>query len=132
MRNSRMYDLLDTYAGPEVTVAIKKEGDSGKTDQEPAAPDYNVIPLPQHVATLLKDIRRACESGSFADVDWRIHCEAPAVVKAPHLRARWERIEGVGLRCTWVEQLDTESDTGPDAGAGQDAATRQNGPDEQS
>jgi hypothetical protein len=112
MQNGRMYELFDTYDKLDVSIAIKKESDAEKADPAPASVDCGVIPLPWHTNVSLKDIHRDPGSPcSFDDV-------LPPCVKVRKLRARWERIEGVGLRCTWVEAPEAESDAEPDPGHG--------------
>ncbi|MFC0400257.1 hypothetical protein [Paraburkholderia rhizosphaerae] len=130
MQTGRIHELFDTYDGLEVTVAIKKENDSGKNDQEPASRHGEIIPLSPHVSEWLKSIRWTSGLGSNNDVDWCIKSYAASDVKERRLRARWERIEGVGLRCTWIEEPDVGSDAAADTDAGRDAAGDQNEPDE--
>jgi hypothetical protein len=124
MQSGRMYEIRDTYDALQ-TVAIKKEKDSEKADQTSLPNGNNVIRLPQPASALLKDIR--CASGSSHDdvADPQMKDgqnrhgsssgTADPCVKTRRLRAHWERIEGVGLRCTWTDEPDDESAAEADA-----------------
>ena len=123
MQNSRMYGISGTYDTLQTVQAVKKESDSEKKDQVPESFDRNALRLPQQAGRLLRDIRRIPSTDWTAANDPRLKDghDRPGSSgddrcldePGPRLRARWEHIEGVGLRCTWVE----EQDDAPDAGA---------------
>jgi hypothetical protein len=146
MQNSRMYGISDTYDTLQIMLAVKKESDSEKKDQVPEFFDRNALKLPQQTGTLLKDIRHIPATDWTAANDPRLKDgqgrpgssgdDRCADEHGPRLRARWEHVEGVGLRCTWVEEEDDVPDAGandvragnrtdlePDAPSGTDAHT---------
>jgi hypothetical protein len=128
MQNHRMFDVHEICNIDDVcqmTVAIKRESD---TDNAPSESD-NVVRLPRSENSFSEKIGRAPIRSSNVIFDSRIlGNEAETCVKTRRLRAHWEHIEGVGLRCTWVEIPDDESghesaakadsraDTEPDSG----------------
>ncbi|CAB3752320.1 hypothetical protein LMG29739_01510 [Paraburkholderia solisilvae] len=129
MQNSRMYGISDTYDTLQMMLAVKKESDAEKKDQVPESFDRNTLRLPQQTGTLFKDIRGIPEADWIAANDPRgkggqgrpgsSGDDRCADKHGPRLHARWEHIEGVGLRCTWVDEEDDAPDSPdvPEAGA---------------
>jgi hypothetical protein len=123
MQNHRMYgtyEICDTDDEFQMTVAIKKEKDSKNTDKVSRESD-NVVRMPWHENLVSKDIGRAFSGNSSVVIGSRMKDrDADPCAHKRRLRAHWEHIEGVGLRCTWIEEPEGESDATPEAKTGAD------------
>ncbi|QYD73130.1 hypothetical protein KZJ38_26070 [Paraburkholderia edwinii] len=121
MQNHRMYgtcEICDTDDGFQMTVAIKREKDSKNTDKVSRESD-NIVRIPWHENLVSKDIGRAFIGNSSVVIGSRMKDrDADPCVQKRRLRAHWEHIEGVGLRCTWIEEPEGESDATPEAKTG--------------
>jgi hypothetical protein len=132
MQNHRMYgtyEICDADDEFQMTVAIKREKDSENTDKVSREND-NVVRLPRHENLVSKDIGRTLNGNSSVVIGSRVKdSDADPWVQKRRLRAHWEHIEGVGLRCTWIEEPEGESDATPEARtvAGSQPGERGNG-----
>jgi hypothetical protein len=128
MENHRMYgtyEIYDTDDKLQITVAIKKEKDREDIDNISREND-NIVRLPWRENPISKDIGRASSGSNNVVLHPRMQrSDADPCVKKRRLRARWEHIEGVGLRCRWIEEPEGESDATPEART--EARTEANG-----
>jgi hypothetical protein len=130
MQNHRMYgtyEICDIDDELRMTVAIKREKDPEYIDKV-SRESNNVVRLPWRGNPVSKDIGRAFIGSSNGVTDSRIKSsDADRCVQKRRLRAHWEHIEGVGLRCTWIEEPEGESDATPEAQPGADSKAADSG-----
>lgn len=101
----------DTY---EVTAAVKKEIDN-KNIQGYGKYSVNIVSKPKKLGSDVGPTGDRSWSnvvsitGGAYQTRWSADSSGQST-KSSRIRAQWERIEGVGLRCTWVEGPDTDRD----------------------
>ncbi|HEY4353103.1 MAG TPA: hypothetical protein VGN31_17870 [Paraburkholderia sp.] len=117
MQNHRMYstyEICDTDDDFQMTVAIKKEKNPEDTNRVSRESD-NVVRFPWRENPVSENIGRVWFARNSVVIDSRMNDgDADPCVKKRRLRAHWEHIEGVGLRCTWIEEPEGESNATPD------------------
>jgi hypothetical protein len=118
MQNHRAYGTYgigETDDEFQMTVAIKREKNPEDIDGVSRKGD-NVVRLPWPENAVSENIGRAWRVSHGVVIDLRVkESDADPCVKKRRLRAHWEHIEGVGLRCTWIEEPEGESGAAPEA-----------------